>query len=273
MQCNTTGRYNVAIGNAPLFNNTTGCHNIAIGRCSMRFNTIGCRNIALGIYSLEKNTTGTHNVAIGADAMRNSCTGTNNVAIGYLSLAFGKGSCNVSIGNRAFFNMTTGSKNTAIGHCAGKDTRTNVNVTTIGYNAQPSAYGANNEITLGDAYISTIRANTTSISSLSDGRDKTNVNNLVLGSYFLKELRPVSFDWDRRDGSMKGEKDIGFIAQEVDELQKKYNVEDLLKMVLKTNPDRLEVSPGKLIPVLVKSIQDLINKIKKLEQRVETLEN
>ena len=64
----------------------------------------------------------------------------------------------------------------------------------------------------------------------------------------------------------KGKKDVGFIAQDLDEVQQKYNIEENLQLVLKSNPDRLEATQGKLIPLLV-------NAIKELTARVEELEN
>ena len=47
------------------------------------------------------------------------------------------------------------------------------------------------------------------------------------------ELEPVSWDWDRRDGTMKGQKGSGFIAQEVDEVVQAHEAEDILPIVNK----------------------------------------
>jgi len=76
-----------------------------------------------------------------------------------------------------------------------------------------------------------------------------------------------------RDGSRKGRKDVGFIAQDLDEVQQKYNIEENLQLVLKTNPERLEAGQGKLIPILVQAIKDLKKENDNLKSRIEVLEN
>lgn len=50
----------------------------------------------------------------------------------------------------------------------------------------------------------------------------------------------------------------GFVAQELDEAQTNARAE-WLNLVLKSTPDRLEATPGNLLPVVVKAIQDLKN--------------
>ena len=45
----------------------------------------------------------------------------------------------------------------------------------------------------------------------------------------------------------------------------KENDADYLNMVMDENPDRLEASYGKLVPILVKAIQELSTKVQALE--------
>jgi phosphoribosyl 1,2-cyclic phosphodiesterase len=72
------------------------------------------------------------------------------------------------------------------------------------------------------------------------------------------DLEPVSWDWDRRDGTMDGKKDSGFVAQEVDEVIQDWEAEDILPSLLnKNNNEAWEVGNAALIPVLVKAIQEL----------------
>ena len=61
---------------------------------------------------------------------------------------------------------------------------------------------------------------------------------------------------------------MGFIAQELDETQTEFGVEENLNLVYKSNPDKLEASYGRLIPVLVKAIQELSAKVEELEGRL-----
>ena len=111
---------------------------------------------------------------------------------------------------------------------------------------------------MGDNNVTTLRCNTQVISGLSDIRDKDNVEELDLGLDFIMELEPVSWDWDRRDGTMEGKKGSGFIAQEIDEVVQDNEAEEILpSLVNKTNPDAWEVGNAALIPVLVKAIQEL----------------
>ena len=113
------------------------------------------------------------------------------------------------------------------------------------------------KITLGNSSVATLRCQVTSISSLSDRRDKTDINTLDLGLDFINELKPVKFKWQSREGIGKdGTYEAGFIAQDFQQVQKD-NDADYLQMVLESNPDKLEAAPGKLIPILVRAVQEL----------------
>ena len=67
------------------------------------------------------------------------------------------------------------------------------NVIVIGADAQASVNSATNEITLGNSSISALRCNVTSITSLSDARDKANIEPISNASAFIKDLKPVKF--------------------------------------------------------------------------------
>ena len=175
---------------------------------------------------------------------------------------------NTSIGVNSLIANTTGVNNTGVGKNAGNSITVGTNLTMVGYDADASAVDATNEITLGNANVATLRCNTQSISALSDVRDKTNVQGLNIGLNFIDKLNPVTFDWNRHDGTMHGEKGVGFIAQELDSTQKEFKIEDNLNIVLKSNPEKLEAAQGKLIPVLVKAIQELSAEVKELKGKI-----
>ena len=82
-------------------------------------------------------------------------------------------------------------------------------------------------------------------------------------------MRPVSFDWNRRDGLYKGKKDFGFIAQELKEIQDKTDYADHIRLVKDENPEKLEADPMKTYPVLVKAIQELSAKVEELENKLQ----
>ena len=95
---------------------------------------------------------------------------------------------------------------------------------------------------------------------------------------FVSKLQPREFVWDNRvetrtefddEGNEtqvefysanKGKKDFGFIAQEVRELDN-----DTLRLVYTENEEKLELSYGKLVPILVKAIQELKEEVELLK--------
>ena len=214
-------------------------------------------------------TLGTDNTGVGIDAMRDS-TGNDNTGLGHRVLRSATGDDNVAIGESTGYQLSSGSNNVLVG--SGINTpRTGDNCIVIGAGAAPSTDSVSNEITLGDSNITVIRAAVTSITSLSDERDKKDVEDLDIGLDFVNSLKPRKFVWDNRvekifkfddDGNVeseeefysanKGKKDFGFIAQEVKLLDN-----DTLRLIYDENPDKLEMSYGKLVPILVKAIQEL----------------
>lgn len=64
-----------------------------------------------------------------------------------------------------------------------------------------------------------------------------------------------------------GEKDYNFVAQELQSAQEAAGA-DWLNLVLNNNPDRLEATPGKLIPILVKAIQELLAEMSSLKAQL-----
>jgi len=148
------------------------------------------------------------------------------------------------------------------------------------HGATRSSNSVNNEITLGNSSVTALRCAVTSITSLSDERDKSEIEDLSYGLAFIDALQPREFVWDNRaetrtefdeDGNEtevefysanKGKKDFGFIAQEVRELDN-----DTLRLVYAENEEKLEMSYGKLVPILVKAIQELKEEVEILKSQ------
>ncbi len=202
--------------------------NSAFGVGALYWNDTGYENSAFGLASLFNNTTGWHNTAFGFDALRYNTSGFQNTAVGHHSLQ-----------------NNTGNYNTAIGYNAGSTVTTGYNLTLVGIDANPSSPTANDQITLGNIFVSSLRCNVQTITSLSDARDKKNIKDLTLGLDFITKLKPRQFNWDRREwysgnvsngSKMDEQPTAGFIAQEFDEIQKSENAE-WLKLVLKDNPE------------------------------------
>jgi hypothetical protein len=142
---------------------------------------------------------------------------------------------NTAVGHHSLNTNSTGNFNTALGYNAGSTVTTGYNLTLIGIDANPTSGTANDQITLGNAYVSSLRCNVTTITSLSDARDKKNIQ------------EPRQFNWDKRewynnnisDGSKTKETPTaGFIAQELDEVQRK-KTRNGLTSFLKTIPKNL----------------------------------
>ena len=119
------------------------------------------------------------------------------------------------------------------------------------------------------------------VSSLSDSRLKTNVQNLTDGLDILTQLRPVTFEYNDNSVDEKGRKQLGnadgvtrygFIAQEVESVAPHY-VNTETGMIGGEEVDDLKsMSQTRLIPMLVKSIQELNTKLEAAEARITELE-
>lgn len=214
-----------------------------------------------------KYTATTDTIGIGQGALQ-SCTGPDNVAIGKAALnVLTSGDDNTAIGGGAL-QSTTGNNNVGVGRNAGYLNTSGINNVFIGSGVTGSSATASNEITLGNNSNTVLRCAVTSITSLSDARDKKEVSELSAGLDFVNSLNPVEFVWDDRDENGKHDiKDFGFIAQDLKEAQENAGLAETLKLVYEENPEKLEASYGKLVPVLVKAIQELTAKVEALEAK------
>lgn len=277
-----SGWHNSALGYYALNSCTTGTDNSALGYLALNSCTTGVGNTAMGQETAKGLTTGNNNIAIGRDAMETcGADPSSNVAIGWMALqdvtgdyntcigAFSgykitTGADNVCLGKSSGTNLTTGTDNVFIGDNAG-DSTTGSNNVCIGDNADPVNGTVSNSVTLGNSSITALRCAVQTISSLSDGRDKTNVQELPEGLAFIDSLNPVKFQWQTREGIPKdGTYEAGFIAQDLQSAQTASNA-DYLGLVMDENPERLEASYGKLVPMLVKAIQELKSEVEQLK--------
>ena len=283
LQLETTGGSNTALGENSLATQNGASSNTAVGKSAGADITTGGYNTLVGSYAGQKLTVGESNVAIGGAALNDETGADDSVAIGRYALlnqAVTTGDAdNVGVGVSAGQGITTGTKNTVLGANAGTTaSMTGDNNTIIGDTAQASANTISNEFTLGNSSIATLRCQQTSITSLSDQRDKTSIEDLPYGLDFVDSLQPKKFVWDNRaetrteedeNGNQveveyfsanKGKKDVGFIAQDLQTVD-----DDWLNLVYDANPEKLEATYGKLIPVLVKAIKELKARVEALE--------
>ena len=224
----------------------------------------GNGNNGIGYESLYNINGGAYNVGLGMRAGRQMNTGDNNTLIGSI--------CG--------YNVTSGDDNTFVGRNAGYHngsvstygTTTGSNNTVIGAFAVASSATVSNEITLGNASITSLRCNVQTISSLSDERDKTAIEDLPYGLDFINDMRPVQFTWNRRDGSLGAKPDMGFIAQELYDIELDHSSTSRTRLVNWENPSKLEADYLRSYPILVKAVQELSAKCDALEARIVELE-
>lgn len=215
-----------------------------------------------GNSTLQSNTTGTGNIAFGINALTSNLIGNSNTAIGINALYDNNASNNIAIGNNAAQGNVTGTDNISIGLNTNYSVTNLNNTITLGSN---SNCNASNQITLGNSSVTSLRCNVQSISSLSDERDKTDINKIIEGLEFVNKLKPVTFTWNQRDGNRMGIKAAGFIAQDLLELQNKSAIGENLDLVTNTDVLKLEARYNNLLPVLVKAIQELSIEIELLK--------
>ena len=283
MQTNTTGDKNTASGNYALKSATTANDNSAFGYYALYANTTGTGNNAFGLQSLDANTTGNYNTAMGHVALTTNTTGTDNTGFGSQVLYSATGSNNTCVGSTAGYAVTSGSNNLFLGKDAGRTGSPGGNWTT-----------QSNVMVLGDENITNAYIQVDWTVS-SDQRDKTDFTALDLGLDFVKDLKPVTYKWDKRskygdktaddydlnaqspDGTHKEDwLDIGFKAQEVEalEIAAGYKVADKKNLTVSYGSDgkQLGLQYSKFVPILVKAIQEQQTLIESLTARITTLE-
>jgi hypothetical protein len=301
----TTGWDNTAVGTTALMANTSGKYNVVIGNEALKSNTTGNNSVAVGFEALKVYTSLPGQTAIGFGALKSTVTGIQNTAVGLSSLGLATGSSNTSVGHQSLVTLTSGNNNTALGTTAGYLFNSGSNNTFVGNQAgynftsgtdnvllgfansataslqtgnnniligagacYPSVPNVSNEITFGNSSSAVLRCAVTSITSLSDARDKDEITELSAGLDFINDIKPVSFIWkDRNEEGKQGIKDSGFTAQNLKEVQEKYNVSEEMKLVYEANPEKLEASYSRLMPILVKAIQELSDKVEELQPK------
>jgi hypothetical protein len=90
---------------------------------------------------------------------------------------------------------------------------------------------------------------------------------------FLRQVRPVTFTWNMRDGAKVGVKESGFIAQELEQTLNNSDLREWLHDLMISDPDRnrLEAAPGKLLPLIIRALQEHEQKIAELEEQIKQL--
>ena len=105
----------------------------------------------------------------------------------------------------------------------------------------------------------TFNGTTGAFSAASDISLKENVRDLPEGLDVITQLKPRLFDW-KEEG--KGKDQVGFIAQEVEEIKPEWvHQKEDIKLISTNLPDT--------IPYLIKAIQELSAKVEELESKID----
>ena len=289
---NSTGDYNVAVGAGALYDgNGLSTANTAIGYQAGYYNE-GDYNVFAGYqagYHVSGISCQSYSISIGYRAgYFQRYNPSYNINIGYQA-GYYNGSCgintasnNIYFGYRAGYLDYRGCHNTFIGYlagCTGNGTTTRCNVIAIGCNAQPSTATVSNQITFGNASITSIRAAVTTITAISDERDKCDIRDIPYGTDFIKAMRPVEFTWNTRDNTKVDIPDVGFIAQDLQSVEEQFNSTNRTRLTLLSEVyqdsdqtfERLEASPERTYPILVKAVQELINRVETIESKIDNI--
>lgn len=121
----------------------------------------------------------------------------------------------------------------------------------------------------GSAGSSPIYCPISSITALSDYRDKINVEAINSGLSTINNINPILYETNPRNASdQKGIRRVGFSAQNLQSSMRDNDERDYIRLVDETDLNNLKVSPSNLLPLLVKALQELINKNKELKRLI-----
>jgi hypothetical protein len=191
-------------------------------------------------------------------------------------------------------NTTTGGNNTVVGYRAGRDISSGTVNTCIGWGAGRT--GSPFQVTTQSGRVVIGNDNVTNAyvrvawTVTSDGRDKTDIEDIEYGLDFINKIRPVKYKWNNRssykneDGiidesippfSRKEDKiRLGFIAQEVIQVENEFgNENENLLVADAEQEDSLKITETHMIPVLVKAIQELKAELESVKDELQTLKN
>ncbi len=254
-QSNQNGGANTFLGYAAGISNVSGSDNVILGVKAGASNDAS-GNTFVGAYSGNSNTVGDLNVFVGYNAGLTNGIEYANTYVGYAAGQNANGYKNTFLGIFAGGNNTSGSGNTALGKDTGGAISTGGDNTFVGSGAG-AAGDFNNSGAFGSSAISNadnmIRMGNTGITLLecevnwtitSDARMKQNIQANVPGLSFIRQLRPVTYnynmdamdkfqnsseEWINSDARAKAKAQkesivyTGFLAQEVEQAAKNVN--------------------------------------------------
>ena len=218
---------NHMVGSSAGANSYANSAKVAVGTFAAYFQS--AVSVSIGTSSNPNNTNKAQSVAINLYANCSSC----GVSVGWTAGQARTQACTINVGGKAGDQNTGNVSNISVGHYTARFGGGAANLIHVGW----YAYNHNGYTTANQTSIGRANNRTACVwvawSNVSDNRDKTNITPLTdnLGINFVRKLRPVTFNWDKRieyqdkcgyeygikDGTLVEEKeDYGFIAQEIE---------------------------------------------------------
>lgn len=245
---------NVAVGAYALADHVSGRMNVAVGNGALRYSIGGERNIAIGSGAMATNDTGISNVAVGDGAMNLADTGNYNTSVGGYSLMYHhSGDSNTAIGWRALGRCQSGEGNVALGSFAGYnwigDNRLFID------NSDTDSPLIGGDFTLNRVYVNGVLAHS------SDIRLKKEISTLEDSLDKVLKLRGVDFTWKE-----SGKKDIGLIAQEVEEV-----FPELVTIDDSTSENYKSIEYSNLVAPLIEAVKEQQVEIETMQKQIDEL--
>lgn len=268
----------------------TSNNSIFIGNKLINTNIVNGQNTFVSINSINNCSLLTQNTGIGNNILLHNGLCVNNTCIGsniFINNSSNSVMYNTCIGNNILINAPGDltSNNVIVGSNSGMLCRDLSNLTIlnystyIGYNIKSGFNNSVNEIIIGSNTVGhgsntlTIgNTNTTkwystgvtSITSGSDIRDKKINNISINATNIIMQLKPVKYIWNSRDGSKKGIKEAGFIAQDINEIE----LNNYIDLVDNKDNNCLKIKRDNLIPLILKSIKEINNEINIIKNNI-----
>ena len=292
---NTSGSYNTAVGESALFSNTTASNNTAVGFNALYSNNTGTQNIAVGGDAGDAITTGSYNTFVGYNAGGAATTGTLNAFLGRSSgSAMTTGSKNTIIGcyngNQGDLDIRTSSNHIVLSDGDGNprcyfDNNGTLRIGTGGVNSYGGGLSIFPVASNGSAYVLFRKNNSgtstalafqhqssgagaisftntsTTYATSSDHRLKENVDYTWDATTRLKQLKPARFNFIADPDTTVD----GFLAHEAQAVVPEAVTGTHNEVDADGNPEYQGIDQSKLVPLLVKTIQELEARITALE--------
>jgi len=255
----------------------------------------GTGSLALGDYS----SAGSYNYST-AIGYYSSCSNTYSTALGYNASAYSTGQYGTAIGANAKARYEY-----AIGIGYNVSGPNKAGYTHIGYSY--TSTGRALALGVGNSGYCYMNAAGSSWTSASDRRDKTDIEPLRDSLDFIKQLQPITYVMNNRDlyketvenedgtttqtfdeegykneTKKKTRRFVGLVAQDLYQTMNEYygsdNYMDIVDWSgydhpeeIETNEDQYTIQYERLVPVLIKSIQELSSQVDELKAQIEEL--